>query len=48
MDLQDEGDKLFLIGLLIFIKLDDSPLQDVEEGVDALVVAFLLCPGSKP
>jgi len=39
---EDKGDEPILVGFLVFVELEDSLLQDEEEGVDTLVVDFLL------
>ena len=38
----DEVDELFFIRALVLVKLDNPLLEDVEEGVDAVVVRLFL------
>jgi hypothetical protein len=44
---EDERYEPFLVGLLVFVELDDSFLEDVEKRLDALVIDLFLGPGGK-
>jgi hypothetical protein len=48
IELEDERDELFLICTLVLIEFDDSLLEDVEEGVDAVVVGLFLESSREP
>lgn len=47
MQLDDYAYEFWLIGWLVLVKFDESLLQDVEEGVDTVVVRLLLKPSCK-
>lgn len=42
VELDDEIGELLVVGRLVLVELDDPLLEDVEEGVDAVVVGLLL------
>jgi hypothetical protein len=47
MNFQDQSNESFLIGLLVPVEFDDPFLQDVEQGIDALIVGLLLGTGGE-
>jgi hypothetical protein len=42
MKFQDKRYEFLLIRMVVMIKFDDSLLEDIKEGVDAVVVGLLL------
>lgn len=47
MKFQDQGNKFFLISLLILIKFDDALLKDVEKGINTMIIRLLLKASGK-
>jgi hypothetical protein len=42
VELHDESDELLLVGTLVLVEFNDPLLEDVEQGVDAVVVGLFL------